>query len=88
MYVFLEFCTQAKIYAFISLFIMLYLVIKNPDTSRYDTFWLIIKAATFIGFTFAINKLCTLGYKYFAWLMAFIPHLIVILLLINVSNNK
>ena len=88
MYIFLEFCTQAKIYATVSLFILVYLTIKNADHTKYDIIMLTIKAALFIGMTFGINKLCTMGYKYFAWLMAFIPHTLIILVLINYSVGE
>ena len=83
MYVFLELCSQAKIYAAIGLLILLYLTIKNPENSRYDIIMLVVKAAIMIGITFGINKLCTTGYKYFSWLMAFVPHIITCLVLIN-----
>jgi len=83
MYVFLELCSQAKIYAGIGILLLLYLTIKNPENSRYDIIMLVVKAAIMIGFTFGINKLCTTGYKYFAWIMAFVPHIIACLFLIN-----
>ena len=61
MYVFLELCSQAKIYAYIGLMILLYIVIKNPENSRYDIALLLLKASVFVAFTFAINKLCSTG---------------------------
>ena len=85
MYVFLELCSQAKIYAYIGLMILLYIVIKNPDNSRYDIALLLLKASVFVAFTFAINKLCSTGYKYIAWIAALVPHIITILVLINVD---
>ena len=85
MYIFLELCSQAKIYAGIGLLILLYMTIKNPENNRNDIIKLIIKAAVMLGITFGINKLCTTGYKYFSWLMAFIPHIITCLFLINIS---
>jgi hypothetical protein len=83
MYIFLELCSQAKLYTAIALLLLLYSVIKNPEHTRYDIAMLSIKAAVFIGWTFALNKLCTTGYKYIAWLGAIVPHLIYILFLIN-----
>ena len=83
MYIFLELCSQAKMYAAIGLLILLYLTIKNPEHSRYDIIMLLVKASIMIGITFGINKLCTTGYKYFAWLMAFAPHIVTFLVLIN-----
>ncbi len=90
MYIFLEFCSQAKIYACISLLILIYMTTKANEPTHYDTFILCIKAAIMISITFGINKLCLLGYKYISWLMAFVPHIITILYLINysVSNVK
>ena len=88
MYIFLEFCSQAKVYAFIALLILMYMIIKKADNNRSDIFWLAIKASIMIAITFGINKLCQTGYKYFAWLMAFIPHAIVILFLINYSVSS
>jgi hypothetical protein len=85
MYVFLQLCAQAKLYAVIAIIILLYIVTKNPDNSRSDIALLLLKASTFIGFTFAINKLCVLGYKYISWLAAIIPHIIYILVLVQVS---
>jgi hypothetical protein len=83
MYVFLELCQQAKLYAVIATLLLLYSVIKNPEHSRRDMVILLIKAVVFIGWTFALNKLCTSGYKYIAWLAALVPHLIYVLFLIN-----
>ena len=83
MYVFLELCTQAKLYATIALLLLLYMIIKNPDNTRYDIALLLLKASTFIAFTFAINKLCVTGYKYVSWIAAIIPHIIYILFLVN-----
>ena len=83
MYVFLELCSQAKIYASIGLLILLYLILKNPENNRYDIIMLVVKASIMLGITFGINQLCTTGYKYFAWLMAFVPHIITCLVLIN-----
>ena len=83
MYIFLELCSQAKVYAFIAVFLLLYIVIKNPDNTRYDIALLLLKASTFIGWTFALNKMCTTGYKYVAWLAAIVPHLIYILVLMT-----
>ena len=85
MYLFLEFCTQAKLYAFIAVLLLLYLVIKNPENSRYDIALLILKTATFIGWTFALNKLCTAGYKYIAWIGAIVPHIIYILAIMSIN---
>ena len=85
MYIFLELCTQAKIYAVLGLLILLYSIIKNPENTRSDMALLVLKAAIFIGWTFFISKLCVTGYKYVAWLAAFIPHLIYILVLMNFS---
>jgi hypothetical protein len=85
MYIFLELCSQAKIYAFIALLLLCYIVIKNPENSRYDIALLFLKASAFIAWTFAINKLCSTGYKYIAWIAAIVPHLIYILLLMNLS---
>ena len=85
MYIFLEFCSQAKLYAFISLLILLYMYVKKGDNTRSDLFWLAIKASIMIGITFGINQLCLTGYKYFSWLVAFIPHLITVLVLFNYS---
>jgi hypothetical protein len=88
MYIFLEFCTQAKIYAIISLFILLYLIVKKSQHKHTDIIILAVQAAFFIGMTFGINKICTMGYKYFAWLIAFIPHILIILVLINYSVGE
>jgi hypothetical protein len=85
MYVFLEFCTAAKMYAFVGLLLLCYIVIKNPENNRYDIAFLLIKATVFIGWTFAVNKLCSTGYKYISWVAAIIPHLIYILFLMNFS---
>jgi hypothetical protein len=83
MYIFLELCPPAKIYAGIAVILLLYIVIKNPENSRYDIALLLLKASTFIGWTFALNKLCATGYTYIAWLAAIIPHIIYVLVLIN-----
>lgn len=83
MYVFLELCSQAKLYAIIAILLLLYSIIKNPEHSRRDMVILLIKAAVFIGLTFGLNRLCIAGYKYIAWLAALIPHLIYVLCLIN-----
>ena len=83
MYVFLELCQPAKLYASFAILLLLYSVIKNPEHSRHDMVILFIKAAVFIGWTFALNRLCITGYKYIAWLAAFIPHLIYVFCLIN-----
>lgn len=85
MYIFLELCTQAKIYATVGLLILLYMIIKSSENTNADIIKLVIKAGVMIGVTFGINKLCTTGYKYFAWLMAFIPHIIIIMMLANHS---
>ena len=85
MYIFLELCTQAKIYATVGLLILLYMIIKSSENTNADIIKLVIKAGVMIGVTFGINKLCTTGYKYFAWLLAFIPHIIIIMMLANHS---
>jgi hypothetical protein len=85
MYIFLELCTQAKIYAMVGLLILLYMIIKSNENTNADIIKLVIKAGVMIGVTFGINKLCTTGYKYIAWLLAFIPHIIVIMMLANHS---
>ena len=88
MYVFLEFCAQAKVYAVLALFILLYSVIKTPEISNYDITMLIIKAVIMICVTFGINKLCTKGFKYVAWLVAIIPHVIILLFMVNTAGGK
>ena len=85
MYIFLELCTQAKIYATVGLLILLYMIIKSSENTNADIIKLVIKAGVMIGVTFLINKLCTTGYKYIAWLLAFIPHIIIIMMLANHS---
>ena len=85
MYVFLELCSPAKIYAAIGLLILLYLTVKNPENNRFDIIKLIVKASIMLGITFGINKLCTTGYKYLSWVLAFVPHIIACLFLINVA---
>jgi hypothetical protein len=79
----MEFCSPAKIYAFIAFLLLLYSTIKNPDNTAYDIAFLLLKAAIFIGWTFALNKFCNLGYKYLAWIAALVPHLIYILVMIK-----
>lgn len=88
MYIFLEFCTQAKAYVLVALLILLYMIIQKGEHNRYDIFWLIIKASIMISISFGVNGLCTSGYKQIAWLMAIIPHVIVILLLTNYSVSS
>jgi hypothetical protein len=83
MYVFLELCSPAKLYAFIAVLLLLYTIIKSPDNTRYDIALLLIKASIFIGLTFALNKLCSSGYKYIAWIVAIVLHLIYVLLLMK-----
>ena len=85
MYIFLEFCAQAKLYAIVALLILLYLVIKSSDMKTADIVFLGLRAAAFIAWSFAINKMCLSGYRYIAWLAAIIPHIIYIFVLINVS---
>ena len=85
MYIFLELCTQAKIYAMVGLLILLYTIIKSSENTNADIIKLVIKAGVMIGVTFFINKLCTTGYKYISWLLAFIPHIIIIMMLANHS---
>jgi hypothetical protein len=85
MYIFLELCSQAKLYAVVALLILLYTVIKNAQFTRYDILFICLKAAAFVGWTFALNKLCLSGYTYIAWLAAIIPHVIYIFLLINMN---
>ena len=82
MYVFLELCSQAKLYAIIAILLLLYSVIKNPEHSRRDMIILLIKAVVFIAWTFALNLMCSSGYKYVAWLAVIIPHIIYVLCLI------
>ena len=69
----------------VGLLILLYMIIKSSENTNADIIKLVIKAGVMIGVTFGINKLCTTGYKYFAWLMAFIPHIIIIMMLANHS---
>lgn len=86
MYIFLELCSPAKLFAFVAVLLLLYIVIKNPENTRYDIALLLLKVSTFIGWTFALNKLCGSGYTYIAWIAAVVPHLIYILLLINLES--
>jgi hypothetical protein len=87
MYIFVEFCSQAKIYSVIALLILLHSVIQSPDFKGYDMVFFILKAVVMIAFTFLINKLCVMGFKYMAWLAAFIPHIIYILAFMKFSEK-
>ena len=82
MYIFLELCYQAKLYAFIAVFLLLYIVIKNPNNTNFDIAMLLLRAALFIAWTFVLNRLCSTGYRYVAWLAAIIPHIIYFLVLV------
>ena len=88
MYIFMELCSQAKLYAFIAVIILLYIIIKNPDNSRYDIAILGLKTSTFIGWTFLINKMCLNDYKYIAWLAAIVPHIIYVLVIMNFNDKR
>ena len=83
----MQLCMQAKFYALISFLLILYIIIKNPETNRYDIIILIIKVVVFISWTFVLNKMCNAGYKYFAWAAAIVPHLIYILVIMNFQQN-
>lgn len=85
MYVFLQLCTPAKLYAAVAVLLLLYSVIKNSEVTKYDIVMLCIRAAVFVSWTFVLNRLCLSGYRYIAWLAALIPHIIYIFVLINVS---
>ncbi len=86
MYIFLQLCAPAKLYAAVAVLLLLYAVIKNAEFTSYDILMLCLRAAAFVGWTFALNLICSSGYKYVAWLAAVIPHIIYIFLLINLSG--
>ena len=84
MYIFLELCPQAKLYASFAVLLLLYIIIKNQENSRNDVALLLLKTSIFIAWTFALNKMCVSGYKYIAWIAAIVPHIIYVLVLVNV----
>ena len=78
MYVFLDFCQPAQLYAVISFLTLLYFVVK-----KVDAIWFFVKAVIFIAWVFALNKMCKEGYKPIAWLMAIIPHIIFLIVTVK-----
>ena len=74
MFLISSFCTPAQVHLIIAFCAMLYLIIKN----RNSILLLIIKSIAFIGWTFVLNYICTLGYKAVAWILAFVPNIIFI----------
>jgi hypothetical protein len=80
MYVFLDFCQPAQLYAVISFLTLLYFVII-----KVDLIWLFIKAIIFIIWIFVLNRMCKEGYKPIAWVLAIVPHLI--FLIVTIKQN-
>jgi len=80
MYVFLDFCQPAQLYAVISFLTLLYFVII-----KVDLIWLFIKAIIFIIWIFVLNRMCKEGYKPIAWVLAVVPHLI--FLIVTIKQN-
>ena len=71
MYVFLDFCAPAKLYAIIAFLTLLYYIVIQTSV-----FWVCIKALIFIAWVFALNKMCKKGFTPIAWLLSIIPHII------------
>jgi len=80
MYVFLDFCQPAQLYAVISFLTLLYFVII-----KVDLIWLFVKAIIFITWIFVLNRMCKEGYKPIAWVLAVVPHLI--FLIVTIKQN-
>jgi len=80
MYVFLDFCQPAQLYAVISFLTLLYFVII-----KVDLIWLFVKAIIFIIWIFVLNRMCKEGYKPIAWVLAVVPHLI--FLIVTIKQN-
>ena len=73
-FVFMKFCSPAKVYLMIALLTLLYFV-----SVEQGLIWLVIKAILFIGWAFLLNKLCTSDNKAIAWLLAIVPQFIYLL---------
>jgi hypothetical protein len=76
MYLFMEFCSPAKTYIVIAFLTLLNTVIKNENY----ILMILLKAICFIGWAFLLNWLCAAGFNAVAWLSAFIPHFLFLLI--------
>jgi hypothetical protein len=76
---FMKFCSPAQLYLLISFFILLYFIIRNTNSLWYIG----ISALIFIAVTFGLNKLCDMGFKSIAWLLAIFPPAIYLLFIVG-----
>lgn len=81
-FIFMDFCTPAKVYLVLAILSMIYYVSTDQRLA-----WLIIKALIFIVWAFLLNKLCTSGNKAIAWLLAIIPQCIFLICTVKPSTS-
>lgn len=67
MYLFMEFCSAAKVYLLISILILLYNIIQDNESKLYIAVSIVI----YIAISFGLNKICSLGYKTIIWFLVF-----------------
>ena len=79
-FIFMDFCQPAKVYLVIALITLIYYVYNDQDY-----IWVILKAALFVIWGFAINKICLQNMKAIAWIMAIIPPFVFFFLTLKVS---
>lgn len=82
-FVFMKFCSPAKVYLVLALFTLLYFV-----SVEQGLIWLVIKAIIFIAWAFLLNKLCTSGNKAIAWLLAIVPQFIYLLTSVKAFSSS
>ena len=75
-----DFCMPAKFYALIAFLTLLYLIIINDNI-----WWIIVKAITFIVWTFLLQKMCKMRFTAIAWLTAIVPHGIFLLVTVKTT---
>jgi hypothetical protein len=79
-FVFMDFCQPAKVYLVVALFTLIYYVYNDENY-----IWIILKAALFVVWGFAINRICLQNMKAVSWVMAIIPPFVFFFLTMKVS---